>query len=234
MNAWPASSSPPKKRSPSPSRLASSHVIQMSERDSPRGATAARRSWMCRSPACVGPKPTRKPSRSHAVDTGRHHVGQRRRRREEEIGVDEEVQLRQRRARHARVRLREQQVGAESHHPPHGVRRTVQDGAIQVDAGRPAQARRAQRPLGEAQRLRALGLGEQRKRREVIGGRPRGPDITTGRVPATGQRVEQRHRAHGLAGVGVLLEPGPVEVRHRTALPEQARASRRSAGRAHR
>ena len=223
MKRWPASSSPPQNRSPSPRRRASSQTIQMSERASPRGATTA------------GPEldvllaVLRRPeahAQALALPRGghrQHHVRQRRGGRQEEIGVDQEVEAGERGARGGRAGRGEQQVGAEADHAAHRVGRAVEHGAIGVGRGGPALARGPERPPGQAERLRALALREQRERGQVVDRRAARPHVAARRVEAAGERVEQRERAHGLARVGVLLEPGPVEVGDRAALPEQPR-----------
>ncbi len=152
-----------------------------------------------------------------------HHVGHRRGRGEEEIGVDEEVEAVDRGAGHRRARLREEQVRAEAHHAAHRVGRAVEDRAVEIGRGHPALARGPERPLGQADGLRALLVGEQGERTQIVDRRARGPDVAARRVPAAGERVEQRERAYGLGRVGVLLEAGPVEVGHRPPLPEQPR-----------
>ena len=99
----------------------------------------------------------------------------------------------------------------------------MEDGAVEIGRGHPAVPRGAERPLGEADGLRALLVGEQRERPQVVDGGARRPDVAAGGVPAAGERVEQRERPHGLGRVGVLLEAGPVEVGHRPPLPQQPR-----------
>jgi hypothetical protein len=105
----------------------------------------------------------------------------------------------------------------------HAIRRAIDDGAMEIGGEYPAVATDSEGPLRQPQRLVELALRQQGERAQVIARRARRAHVAAGRVEAAGERVEQRDGAHRLGGVGVLLEPGPVEIGHRAPLPQQPR-----------
>ena len=161
-----------------------------------------------------------------ALETRRdrqHDVGERRRGRHEEIGMGVEVQRRQRGATAIRIGLRQQQVRAEPDQAAHRIGHALEHRAVEIMRRYAVPARGAERAFGNADRGRHLLRGRQVLAGDRRRGDRRKQHIAAGRIEASGQGIEQRHRARGLGRVGVLLVSAPGIVGDRTGMPDQAR-----------
>ena len=149
-----------------------------------------------------------------------HDVGQRGGRRHEEIGVDVEVERRQRGAAAARIRVGEEQVGPEADQASHRVRLLLDDGAIHLARRDVLPTPGAERPVGQAKRPGALLRRDQLFAGDV--GRRHGwkLDVAALDVEGSGQGVEQRDRAGHLGGVALLLDAAPRVVGDGPRFPE--------------
>ena len=135
-----------------------------------------------------------------------------------------EVQCRERPPAPHRVGEGQQRIGPEPDQAAHRVGRAVQHRAVEILGGDVVPPRRTERPIRHADRGGKVLRGGQ-----VLpgdgGGRDRGEQhIAAGGVETAGQRVEQRHRARGFGGVGVMLMPAPGVVGDRASMPDEARS----------
>ena len=85
-----------------------------------------------------------------------HDVGERRRGRHEHVDMHREVERLQRFQTAHRIRMADQDVGAEAHHALDRIGRTLEDRTIEIVGGDPAALLRAQRSIGKADRFRFL------------------------------------------------------------------------------
>ena len=145
--------------------------------------------------------------------------------------MNREVQRLQRLLAACGVGVADQDVGAEAHHALDRVGPAFEDRAVEVVAGDPALLLGPEGPAGGAHRLRHLRGRDQLPAPDVGGRDGVEQDIAARRVEAAGQRIEQRDRARGLAGIGVLADAGPAVAGDRAGLGDQARGFAQRLGR---
>jgi hypothetical protein len=152
-----------------------------------------------------------------------HDVSEFCRRIYEEIGVDKEVQRRQRFPPLQRVREGEQEVRSETYQRAHRIGVTLQHRAVEVVRGDAV-------PLGWPERagFDANGRRHPPRRRQVLSRQHRvrdgrQQDVAAALIKRTSEGVEQRHGARGLGGVGMMLVPAPGVVGDGPRVPDQPR-----------
>ena len=215
--------SPSQNCAPRPRRAARSKTMSVSGRASPGGGTTAWRNWTSDCASGLISKPILSASRSKQEATGSttsasSAVGVMNR---SAVGV--ELQRRERLAPWPPSACASSMLEPKPIRPRIGYGLLLQNGAIEIAGGDVAGLRRPERALAEAQRRRhALRRGQV-----LAGDRPRREAPETARcrrrVEAAGQRVEQRHGARRLRGVGVLLVAAPGVVGNRARVPDQPR-----------
>lgn len=140
-----------------------------------------------------------------------------------EIGVEIEVEAAQRLLRPRAVGIGQHQVGAEAHETAHGIWFPREDGIIEIAAGDPAAAGRAQGPLGEADGLGALGFRHEIDAAHVVDGDAVEADVAARRIEAAGEGADHRNRPVGLRRIRVLADAGPAVAADRAALVQHPR-----------
>ena len=215
--------SPSQNWSPRPSRVARSKTMSVSGRACPGGGTTAGRSWTSDCASRLISKPIFSASRSKDDATGSTTSASCGGRVHEQVGMGVEVQRRERPPAPHRIGEGQQDIGAEPDQAADGVGRAVQDRAIEILGGDAVPPRRTERALRDAERWGHLLRGGQVLPGDGSGGDRREQHIAAGGVERAGQRIEQRHRARGLGGVGVMLVAAPGVVGDRARVPEEAR-----------
>ena len=201
-----------------PDPCARSKMMSVSGRAAPGGSTTAGRSCTSDWASALISKPILSASRSKQEATGSTMSAISGCRVHEQIGVDVEVQRGERPPPPRRVGKREQQVGAEARParapgrvcPPaprgrNPARRRCSTSPARADGPRARRPAPCAAPAGKSSPVTAaLGTAGN-------------STLPPRRSKDSGQRVEQRHGARGLRGVGVVLVPAPGVVGDRPA-----------------
>src|SRR4029453_2823479 len=218
----PASTSPSKKWSPSPSRVARSKMISMSDRASPTAGTNGARSCTSDWASCETSNPTFRPSASNALVTGRT------------MSACSAVGLMNRsrctwkaRARSVpaagAVTVGHQQVRPEAHEPPRSVRTALEGRRVEVLPSDEPEPGRAKWPVADPDRLRPLRPVEQLHPGDRVCRDGREQTVSSGGVETASQRVQHVDGPNDLSRVTVLLEAAPRVERDGAVMPQQLR-----------
>ena len=146
---------------------------------------------------------------------GQHDVRQLGGRVHEQVGMDVEVERGKRLAPTTHVGMGEEQVRAEPDQPADRVGPLLQDCAVHLVRRHPLLTRRAQRPVGQAERASALLRRQQFLAGDVRGRHGREEHVAALGIEAPGEAVDQGDGPRDLGGVALLLEAAPGVVGHR-------------------